>query len=100
MYVLSDIPQGARRGGHAARSQHRFLVGLSGQAAVVLDDGRATAELELRRGDTVHVAPGRMEYVNMNYFNPQETSPDAATNNYTATVGDKLTLGGGLPPSS
>ena len=45
---------------------------------------------------TVHVAPARMEYVNMNYFNPQETSPDAATNNYTATVGDKLTLGGGL----
>jgi len=45
---------------------------------------------------TVHVAPQRMQYVNMNYFNPQATSPDAATNNYTATLADKLTLGGGL----
>ncbi len=45
---------------------------------------------------TVHVAPQRMEYVNMNYFNPQETSPDAATNNYTGTLADKLTLGTGL----
>jgi hypothetical protein len=45
---------------------------------------------------TVHVAPQRLEYVNMNYFNPQSTSPDAATNNYTATVADKLTLGKGL----
>ena len=45
---------------------------------------------------TVHVAPQRMEYVNMNYFNPQSTSPDAATNNYTGTLADKLTLGSGL----
>jgi len=45
---------------------------------------------------TVHVAPQRMAYVNMNYFNPQATSPDAATNNITATLSDKLTLGNGL----
>jgi len=45
---------------------------------------------------TVHVTPQRMQYVNMNYFNPQSTSPDANTDNYTATLGDKLTLGGGL----
>jgi hypothetical protein len=45
---------------------------------------------------TVHVAPQRMQYVNMNYFNPQATSPDASTNDYTVTVGDKLTLGSGL----
>ncbi len=45
---------------------------------------------------TVHVAPQRMEYVNLNYFNPQSTTPDAATSNYTATLVDKLTLGNGL----
>jgi hypothetical protein len=45
---------------------------------------------------TVHVAPQRLQHVNMNYFNPQSTAPDAGTNNYTATLGDKLTLGGGL----
>jgi hypothetical protein len=32
----------------------------------------------------------------MNYFNPQSTSPGASTNNYTATEGDKLMVGGGL----
>jgi hypothetical protein len=32
----------------------------------------------------------------MNYFNPQATTPDATTNNYTATIADKLTVGAGL----
>jgi hypothetical protein len=45
---------------------------------------------------TVHVAPQRMEYVNMNYFNPQATTPDANTNNYSVTLGDKLTFRSGL----
>ena len=45
---------------------------------------------------TVHVAPQRMAYVNMNYFNPQATSPDAATDNITVTLSDKWTLGNGL----
>lgn len=57
-YVLAEIPSGARRAGHACRTQHRFLVGLSGQATVTLDDGHTTAELGLGRGDTVHIAPG------------------------------------------
>jgi len=45
---------------------------------------------------TVHVAPQRLDFVNMNYFNPEPTTPDASTHNYTATVADRLTLGGGL----
>ena len=45
---------------------------------------------------TVHVAPQRLQYVNMNYFNPEATTPDARTSNYTATLADKLTIGGGL----
>ena len=32
----------------------------------------------------------------MNYFNPEQTSPDASTHNYTATVADRLTAWGGL----
>ncbi len=44
---------------------------------------------------TVHVAPQRLGYVNMNYYNPQPTAPDAATHNYTATVADHLTVGSG-----
>ena len=45
---------------------------------------------------TVHVAPQRLGYVNMNYFNPQPTTPDARTHNYTGTIADKLTIIGGL----
>jgi len=45
---------------------------------------------------TVHVAPQRLQFVNIDYFNPEPTSPDAATRNYTATFADRLTLGGGL----
>jgi hypothetical protein len=45
---------------------------------------------------TVHIAPQRLGYVNMNYFNPQPTTPDASTHNYTGTVSDKYSIIGGL----
>ena len=45
---------------------------------------------------TAHIAPQRLSYVNLDYFNPQPTVPDAATHNYTATIADRLTLWGGL----
>jgi dTDP-4-dehydrorhamnose 3,5-epimerase-like enzyme len=58
VYVLSEIPAGVSRGAHAARSQHRFLVWLSGSAMVVLDDGRETKELRLASPETLHIPPG------------------------------------------
>ncbi len=45
---------------------------------------------------TVHLAPQRFDALNLDYFNPQSTSPDARTHNYTGTVADRLTLAGGL----
>ena len=45
---------------------------------------------------TVHIAPQRLEYAGLDYFNPEQTTPDASTRNYTATLGDKWTLWGGL----
>jgi hypothetical protein len=45
---------------------------------------------------TVHIAPQNMAFANLDYFNPQPTSPNASTRNYTATVADRLTLIGGL----
>ena len=30
---------------------------------------------------TMHIAPQRLGFVNMNYFNPQPTTPDARTHN-------------------
>jgi Carboxypeptidase regulatory-like domain len=45
---------------------------------------------------TVHIAPRRLGFVNMDYFNPPQVSPDASTHNYTSTVSDRLTLHGGV----
>src|SRR5579864_691593 len=45
---------------------------------------------------TIHVAPQRLDFVNMNFFNPQPTTPDASTHNYTVTLSDRLTIGSGL----
>jgi quercetin dioxygenase-like cupin family protein len=56
-YVLSEIPEHARRAGHASRSQHRFLIGISGRAELTLDDGARSSSVELRPGGTLHVPP-------------------------------------------
>ncbi len=45
---------------------------------------------------TFHVAPQRLDFVNMDYFNPQPTTPDASTRNYVGTIADKLTIFGGV----
>lgn len=45
---------------------------------------------------TVHIAPQKIDYADLDYFNPEPTTPDAATHNYTATLGDKWNLFGGL----
>jgi hypothetical protein len=45
---------------------------------------------------TAHVAPHRLGFVNMDYFNPESTSPDATTHNTTGTLADRLTIRGGV----
>jgi hypothetical protein len=45
---------------------------------------------------TVHIAPQRLGYANLDYFNPQPTAADAATHNYTGTIADRLGLFGGV----
>jgi hypothetical protein len=49
---------------------------------------------------TVHIAPQRLGHVNLNFFNPESTTPDASMHNYTGTVTDRLTLFGGLLEST
>jgi len=49
---------------------------------------------------TAHVAPQRLSFVNIDYFNPQPTAPDATTKNYTGTLADHLTIFGGLLESN
>jgi hypothetical protein len=45
---------------------------------------------------TIHVAPQRLGFVNLDYYNPQPTTPDADTHNYTGAISDKWSVFGGL----
>ncbi|MCU1232864.1 MAG: hypothetical protein JWP63_831 [Candidatus Solibacter sp.] len=45
---------------------------------------------------TFHVVPQRLGHVNLNYFNPEETTPDASTHNYTGTVAHRMSVGQSL----
>jgi hypothetical protein len=56
-YVIDRVPESARRAGHACRTQHRFLVVLTGAARVVVDDGLRSQRLQLGEGETLHVPP-------------------------------------------
>ena len=56
-YVLSELPDGALRAGHACRTQQRFMVGISGVASVTVDDGLRSRRIGLAGGDTLHVPP-------------------------------------------
>jgi hypothetical protein len=49
---------------------------------------------------TFHAAPQRLGFVNMDYFNPEPTAPDASTHNYTGTLADHLTIFGGMLESN
>ncbi len=49
---------------------------------------------------TLHIVPQRLSHVNINYFNPEETAPDAGTHNYTGTVAHRITLGQSLLEST
>ena len=49
---------------------------------------------------TFHIVPQRLGHVNMDFLNPEETTPDASTHNYTGTVAHRMTLGQSLLEST
>ena len=48
-YWIYDVPGGANRTGHAFRTQHEFIVALSGSFDVVIDDGTERKRFHLCR---------------------------------------------------
>lgn len=48
-YWVYDVPGGAHRTGHAFRTQHEFIVALSGSFDVILDDGHERRRFHLCR---------------------------------------------------
>lgn len=49
---------------------------------------------------TFHVAPRQMEFVNLNFFNPQPVTPTFSGHDYTGTVINRLTIGNSLLEST
>lgn len=49
VYWIYDVPGGEQRGGHAFKTQHEFIVAMSGSFDVVLDDGKERKVFHLNR---------------------------------------------------
>lgn len=49
VYYLYDVPSGAKRGGHAHKKLHQFLVALSGSFDVILNDGKNKKTVTLNK---------------------------------------------------
>ncbi|HKP10688.1 MAG TPA: carboxypeptidase regulatory-like domain-containing protein, partial [Blastocatellia bacterium] len=49
---------------------------------------------------TFHVAPRRMSFVGLEFFNPQEVTPTLNAHDYTGTLIDRLTVGSNLLEST
>ena len=49
---------------------------------------------------TFHAAPDTLKYANLDFFNPQPVTPNFDTQNYTATLLDRMTLRSGLLQST
>jgi hypothetical protein len=45
---------------------------------------------------SLHIAPQKLQFANISFLNPEPTSPDAGTHNYTLTLADRLSLGSSL----
>jgi hypothetical protein len=48
-YWIYDVPGGQKRGGHAFKAQHEFIVALSGSFDIKLDDGISEKTFSLNR---------------------------------------------------
>ena len=48
-YWIYDVPGGQKRGGHAFKEQHEFIIALSGSFDVVINDGESETTFSLNR---------------------------------------------------
>lgn len=59
LFYMYDFPRGTRRGGHAHRECHQFLIAQEGVFEVLLDDGTDRRMVMLERPDQgLHIPPG------------------------------------------
>jgi uncharacterized RmlC-like cupin family protein len=66
-FAIYGVAEGAGRGAHAHRTQHQFLVMLSGKAVVTVDNGAARTAVTLDRPNLALYAPP-MLWLELNRF--------------------------------
>lgn len=81
VYVLSDVPEGAVRGGHAHREHLGILVPLVGSFTVVVDDGEQESEYVLD-DPTRGLFLGRMVWRELRNFSAGAVGLIASSHSY------------------
>ena len=66
-FVVSDVPAGQVRGGHAHRTTHQFLVCVKGSVSIVVDDGRNSEEIVLKSAAAGLYIPPKIWATQQNY---------------------------------
>jgi hypothetical protein len=49
VYYLYDVPGGSKRGGHAHKTLHQFIIAMSGSYDIHLDDGHSKKTIHMNR---------------------------------------------------
>ncbi len=49
VYYLYDVPGGSKRGGHAHKTLHQFIIAMSGSYDIHLDDGNSKKTIHMNR---------------------------------------------------
>jgi hypothetical protein len=69
IFAIYDVPAAIRRGGHAHRQQHQFIIMLNGASSVAVDEGHGAETVRLQRPtEGLYVPP--MVWLELGDFTP------------------------------
>lgn len=83
-YWIYDVPGGQKRGGHAFKEQHEFIIALSGSFDVILNDGESETISSLNRSYYGLYVPN-MVWREMINFSTNSLALIVSSNNYSDT---------------
>jgi hypothetical protein len=81
-YWIYDVPGGQKRGGHAFKAQHEFIIALSGSFDVTLIDGKSEKIYSLNRSYYGLYVPN-MIWREMSNFSTNSLALIVSSSNYT-----------------
>lgn len=83
-YWIYDVPGGQKRGGHAFKAQHEFIIALSGSFDVKLNDGKTEINYSLNRSYYGLYVPN-MIWREMSNFSTNSLALIVSSSNYSDT---------------